>query len=76
VADTCVILREKTGIKHAALSGGVWQNAILLELTCDNLCRRGFTVLTHRAISPNDEGVSAGQAVIAAHRYSAGKLKF
>ena len=72
VADTCVLLREKTGIKHAALSGGVWQNALLLKLTYKNLSERGFTVLTHRAISPNDEGVSVGQAVAAKHRFCGG----
>ncbi|MCL2010019.1 MAG: hypothetical protein FWG71_05665, partial [Synergistaceae bacterium] len=69
VADTCAVLRDKTGINHAALSGGVWQNAILLELTHGELRKRGFAVLTHRAIPPNDEGVSAGQAVVAAHRF-------
>jgi len=68
VAETCVIIREKTDISHAALSGGVWQNALLLELACGELRKRGFTVLTHRSISPNDEGVSVGQAVVATHR--------
>ena len=67
VADVCVLLREKTGIRCAALSGGVWQNRLLLDLTCKELQNRGFAVLTHRALSPNDEGVSVGQAVVAAY---------
>jgi hydrogenase maturation protein HypF len=69
VADACVILRDKTGINHVALSGGVWQNAVLLSLSHEELRKREFTVLTHRTISPNDEGVSVGQAVVAAHRF-------
>jgi hydrogenase maturation protein HypF len=67
VAEVCVLLREKTGIGCTALSGGVWQNRLLLDLTCGELRNRGFDVLTHRALSPNDEGVSVGQAVVAAY---------
>jgi hydrogenase maturation protein HypF len=70
IADVCVLLREKTGIGCAALSGGVWQNRLLLDLTCGELRSRGFAVLTHRALSPNDEGVSAGQALVAANQVS------
>ncbi|MDR1730774.1 MAG: carbamoyltransferase HypF [Synergistaceae bacterium] len=68
ICDLCDRLREKTGIGHVALSGGVWQNRLLLDLTCAELEKRGFTALTHRGISPNDEGVSAGQALVAACR--------
>jgi hydrogenase maturation protein HypF len=72
VAEVCSLLRERTGVNHAALSGGVWQNALLLKMACGELSRRGFTVLTHRAIPPNDEGVSVGQALVAAHRFKKG----
>jgi hydrogenase maturation protein HypF len=65
VTEVCVLLGEKTGLRCAALSGGVWQNRLLLDLTCRELRDRGFDVLTHRALSPNDEGVSVGQAVVA-----------
>jgi hydrogenase maturation protein HypF len=68
VAEVCVLLREKTKIGRVALSGGVWQNALLLGLTAGELASRGFAVLTHRSVSPNDEGVSVGQAVVAARR--------
>jgi hydrogenase maturation protein HypF len=68
VAEVCVLLREKTGIGRAALSGGVWQNATLLNLAVEELSSRGFEVLTHRNISPNDEGVSVGQAVVSRAR--------
>ncbi|MDR1979760.1 MAG: carbamoyltransferase HypF [Synergistaceae bacterium] len=67
VADVCVLLREKTGIERVALSGGVWQNRLLLDLTREELRKREAPVLTHRTLPPNDEGVSAGQAVVAAY---------
>jgi hydrogenase maturation protein HypF len=69
VAEVCALLRDKTGIGRVALSGGVWQNAVLLDLAGRELSSRGFAVLTHRNLSPNDEGVSAGQAVVAARRF-------
>jgi hydrogenase maturation protein HypF len=69
VAEVCVLLRDRTNIGRVALSGGVWQNALLLDMTREELFSRGFTVLTHGNISPNDEGVSAGQAAIAARRF-------
>jgi hydrogenase maturation protein HypF len=67
ICDVCDVLRQKTGLEHAALSGGVWQNRLLFDRTCRELGRRGFGVLTHRSVSPNDEGVSVGQAVVAAY---------
>jgi hydrogenase maturation protein HypF len=72
VAEVCALLSKRTGIKRAALSGGVWQNAALLDLTREELIKRGFAVLTHRNISPNDEGVSAGQALAAAYHHFRG----
>jgi len=48
-----------------ALSGGVFQNRLLLRLTTAALQKEGFDVLTHRLVPPNDGGVSLGQAVIA-----------
>jgi hydrogenase maturation protein HypF len=69
VAETCVLLKEKTGLHQVALSGGVWQNRTLLRLTCEELRNRRFLILTHRDISPNDEGVSVGQALVAAYRF-------
>lgn len=48
-----------------ALSGGVFQNRLLLRLTIEALEREGFDVLTHRLVPCNDGGISLGQAVIA-----------
>ncbi len=55
-----------TGIKRVALSGGVFQNLTLLEMVVSSLERRGFDVLIHREVPPNDGGLSLGMAMLAA----------
>jgi hydrogenase maturation protein HypF len=55
-------MRGETGITEAVLSGGVFQNALLTDLAVSLLEERGFTVLTHRLVPPNDGGISLGQA--------------
>jgi hydrogenase maturation protein HypF len=49
-----------------ALSGGVFQNKILLELVKSDLTKKSYRVLTHRQVPTNDGGISLGQAVISA----------
>ncbi len=56
-------LREKTGISVVALTGGVFQNALLIESAFGRLKEEGFTVLIHQIVPPNDGGISLGQAV-------------
>jgi hydrogenase maturation protein HypF len=64
----CEALREEEGLGTVALSGGVFQNMLLLERTVTALRRRGFRVLTHSRVPPNDAGISLGQAAVAGAR--------
>jgi hydrogenase maturation protein HypF len=66
VLDTCKSIREKTEVRHVALSGGVWQNKFLFERTIRELEQAGFIVLSHRQTPANDGGIALGQALIAA----------
>ncbi|GAA0403319.1 carbamoyltransferase [Acrocarpospora corrugata] len=61
-------LRERTGLRTVALSGGVFQNIVLLELIVSGLEQNDFRVLVHSRVPPGDGGISLGQAVIAAAR--------
>ena len=54
---------KSNGIRTVALSGGCYQNTLLLGLTKRLLEDRGFKVLIHSLIPPNDGGISLGQAV-------------
>jgi hydrogenase maturation protein HypF len=62
--------RADTGeeIRTIALSGGVFQNRVLLEQVVARLRALDFNVLTHRQVPANDGGIALGQAVIAAAR--------
>ena len=68
IADGCVLLRERHGLSTVALSGGVFQNLLLLQRASARLEAQGFTVLTHSRVPCNDGGISLGQAVVAAAR--------
>lgn len=71
VSDVCLQLRERHGLSTVALSGGVFQNSVLLAGCLDRLDRHGFRVLTHRHVPCNDGGISLGQAAVAAARLRA-----
>jgi hydrogenase maturation protein HypF len=53
-----------------ALSGGVFQNVLLLETILMSLKESGFEVFRHSLVPTNDGGISLGQAVTAAKRYA------
>jgi len=67
IVHGCQVGRDRAGLATVALSGGVFQNILLLERAVDRLERAGFRVLSHRQVPPNDGGISLGQAVVAAH---------
>ena len=51
---------EKNNVKELAFSGGVWQNALLVDLAIDVLGEK-FSLNFHEKLSPNDENISFGQ---------------
>jgi hydrogenase maturation protein HypF len=61
----CQRLRDETGIETVALSGGVFQNRLLLQLAVPRLREAGFDVLLHDQVPCNDGGVSLGQVALA-----------
>ena len=62
IIAACEEAKRQTGIRKAALSGGVFQNRLLLELVDEGLQKKGFQVLKHSLIPSNDGGIALGQA--------------
>jgi hydrogenase maturation protein HypF len=54
-------LAKDTGLQICALSGGVYQNTLLLYLTESALKREGLSVIRHHMIPPNDGGIAIGR---------------
>ena len=55
---------ERDASQTVALSGGVFQNALLLRLALKGLRNKGFEVITHRHVPPNDGGIALGQLLV------------
>jgi hydrogenase maturation protein HypF len=66
ITGGCLLLRERHGLSTVALSGGVFQNLLLLHATVSRLEAQRFAVLVHSRVPCNDGGISLGQAVVAA----------
>jgi hydrogenase maturation protein HypF len=66
IEEGCRVVRDRSGLGVVALSGGVFQNLLLLTDVVARLEGAGFRVLTHAQVPCNDGGISLGQAVIAA----------
>jgi hydrogenase maturation protein HypF len=72
LATACCEAREQTGLNVVALSGGVFQNQLLLERLMALLEELAFQVYINRRVPPNDGGLSLGQLAVAAARLQAG----
>ena len=66
VVDLVVAWADRVGLGTVALSGGVFQNALVLSGASRALREAGFEVLTHRVVPPNDAGLALGQLVLGA----------
>jgi hydrogenase maturation protein HypF len=74
VADACITMAAHaldSGIRtpDIVLSGGVFQNRLLVSMLVPGLEKLGLAVRQHRNVPPNDGGISLGQAVITLHQY-------
>ncbi len=68
IAAVCLRVRAGLQLNQVCLSGGCFQNALLLEGCVRRLREEGFEVFFQRAVPPNDGGISLGQAAIACER--------
>jgi len=68
IRKTSFILRKENNINKIVLSGGVFQNNLLLRLTLGLLHKEGFNVFIHKKLACNDSGISLGQVAIANSR--------
>ncbi len=65
-SELCEVIRKENGLNRVVLSGGSFQNAILLTGLIKSLKEKGFDVFAHTRVPANDGGISLGQAMIAA----------
>ena len=64
ILNTCMRIRSRQGISQVALTGGVFQNKILMERALALLRRENFDVYYNISVGPNDGGICLGQAYI------------
>ena len=67
VLEQCEKSRKKSGVNKIALTGGVFQNKILMEESLVLLRANKFEVFYNISVSPNDGGIALGQNYIALH---------
>ncbi len=69
VTGTAMLLCQQQQLDTVVLSGGVFQNRVLLEGVSERLRQQGLNPLSPRVVPANDGGLSLGQAVVAAARW-------
>ena len=74
ITAACMEARNVSGRQKVALSGGVFQNRLLLRLTEERLMEEGFEVLRHRMVPPNDGGIAIGQAAYGMYQLQNGRV--
>ncbi len=70
VVECCERIRATRGFERVVLSGGVFMNALLLQLVITALRERAFVVFSHERVPPNDGGLCLGQLAIASALFS------
>ena len=73
IESMAIRIRETRRLNSVVLSGGVFQNVLLVNRTGELLRAAGFDVLTHSRVPANDGGISLGQAAIANARIKSGR---
>jgi hydrogenase maturation protein HypF len=68
ISELTGLISKETGLNRIVLSGGVFQNAILLSGLSQSLTQTGFEVFSHSETPTNDGGIALGQALVAAAR--------
>jgi hydrogenase maturation protein HypF len=64
ILRVCSLIRDQEGINQIALTGGVFQNKIVMERSLKLLRSEAFSVYYNISVGPNDGGISLGQAYI------------
>ncbi|MCD7756675.1 MAG: hypothetical protein LUH45_00660, partial [Clostridiales bacterium] len=70
VVQTACWVRDRFGVEQVALSGGTFQNRLLLEGARQALEEQGFAVYWNQRVPSGDGGLCLGQAWVAARSAS------
>lgn len=74
LVEATKVIGNKRGINDVVLSGGVFQNQIILKKTIENLTKSGFKVYYHKEVPTNDQGIAVGQLAICAAKIKKGEI--
>jgi hydrogenase maturation protein HypF len=72
LVEAIAAVAARLGVARVALTGGCFQNRLLVERAAARLRDAGHEVLLHRQVPPNDGGIGLGQAAVAAARLARG----
>ena len=75
IVDIAIVIRDKSEINKVVLSGGSFQNSILLRKVEIKLAENGFDYYTQSQVPSNDGGIALGQLAIAAKRREMGLIE-